>query len=71
MMTEFVSTSKYDEINQDMSIWISSRETLTLLHANNKGADQPVHPRSLINTFVYYSLESTSAEHATSKISMF
>ena len=27
-------------------------ENLTLLHANNKGADQPVHPHSLISMFV-------------------
>ena len=26
-------------------------ETLTLLHANIKGADQPAHPRSLISAF--------------------
>ena len=25
---------------------------LTLSHANNKGADQPAHPRSLISPFV-------------------
>ena len=28
------------------------RENLTLMYANNKGADQPVHQPSLINTFV-------------------
>ena len=70
-MTEFASASKYDEIDQDMSIWIASRETLTLLHVNNKDADQPVHPRSLINTFVYRSLENTIDEQATCKISRF
>ena len=29
---------------------------LTLLHANNNGADQPVHLRSLISTKLCYSL---------------
>ena len=28
-------------------------------YANNKGADQPVHPRSLISTFVVRCLDST------------
>ena len=34
------------------TIWASMRETLTLLLANNKGADQPMHPHSLICAFV-------------------
>ena len=33
-------------------IWAFWRENLILMHANNKGADQPVHPHSLISTFV-------------------
>ena len=35
-----------------------SRDILTLLHANNKVADQPAHPRSLVSTFVIRFLES-------------
>ena len=31
--------------------------TLNLLYANNKGADQPVHPHSLFSTFAIRSLE--------------
>ena len=31
------------------SIRATMRENLTLLHANNKGANQPVHTHSLIN----------------------
>ena len=38
------------------------RETLTLLHMNNKCADQPAHPRSLISAFVICSLECTIAK---------
>ena len=32
--------------------WTSTRENLILLHANNKGADQPAHLCRLICTFV-------------------
>ena len=31
-------------------------------YANNKGADQPVHPRSLISTFVVRCLDSVSLD---------
>ena len=33
-------------------IWASSCQSLFMPYANNKGADQPAHPRSLISTFV-------------------
>ena len=39
--------------------------------ANNKGADQPAHPRSLISAFVIRLLESIISKHATSEISIF
>ena len=39
-------------------IWALTRETLTLLHANNKDTDQPAHLCSLINTFVIHSLQN-------------
>ena len=32
-------------------IWALMQETPTLLLANNKGSDQPVHPHSLISVF--------------------
>ena len=38
--------------------------------ANNKGADQPVHLRSLISAFVIPILESTISKLATSEISV-
>ena len=38
--------------------WASSWENLFLPYAKNKGADQPAHPRSLINTFVVRCLDS-------------
>ena len=37
------------------------REPLTLLLANNKGADQPAHPRSLISGLCYLLSEKKSA----------
>ena len=39
--------------------------------ANNKGADQPAHPRSLISTFVIRFLESFISKLATSQILIF
>ena len=39
--------------------------------ANNKGADQPVHPHSLISAFIIRLLESIISMHATSKILIF
>ena len=42
-----------------------------LLHANNKGADQPAHLHSLISTFVVHFPGDIVVKNATSKISMF
>ena len=36
--------------------------------ANNKGADQPVHPCSLISAFIIHFLESIISKLATSEI---
>ena len=35
------------------SIWVLMREKQTLLHANNKRTDQPVHPLSLIRPLLF------------------
>ena len=48
-----------------------TQEKLTLLHANNKGADQPAHLRSLISTFVICFFESVISKKITSEISIF
>ena len=40
-------------------------------YANNKGADQPVHPRSLMNAFVVYCLDSMIFILAISTVSRF
>ena len=41
------------------------------LYANNKGADQPAHPCSLISTFVVRCLDSVICIFAISKVSRF
>ena len=46
-------------------------KTCFLGFANNKGADQPAHPQSLIKAYVVGLLESTIYRPATSKISIF
>ena len=46
-------------------ILASSQESLILLHVNNKGADQPVHPRRLICSFVFHFLVGRVDELAT------
>ena len=40
-------------------------------YANNKGADQPAHPRSLISTFVVRYLDSMICVLAISNVSRF
>ena len=40
-------------------------------YANNKGADQPAHPRSLISAFVVRSLDSIISLVSRSEISRF
>ena len=40
-----------------------------LCHANNKGADQPVHPRSLISAFIVCCLDSVMSLVSVTKIS--
>ena len=39
--------------------------------ANNKGADQPAHPGSLISVFVIHFLKSIISKLASSEISVF
>ena len=49
--------------------WASLWENLFIPYANNKGADQPAHPRSLISAFVVRCLDSIIHILAKSKIS--
>ena len=43
-------------------------KTCLMPYANNKGADQPAHPRSLISTFVFRCLDSMICILAISKV---
>ena len=49
--------------------WTMSWENMFLPYANNKGADQPAHPRSLIGAFVVRCLDSIIPILAKSTIS--
>ena len=51
--------------------WASTRGNLSSGFANNKGADQPAHPRSLISTFAIRLLENIISRIATGEISIF
>ena len=44
-------------------------KTCLMPYANNKGADQPAHPRSLISTFVVRCLDSVMPLVSISEIS--
>ena len=48
-----------------------SQETQTLLLANNKGADQPAHPRSLISAFVIHYMKNKVTRSGISYFPMF
>ena len=50
-------------------IWATSWENLFMQYANNKGADQPEHPCSLISTFVVQCLDSIIPLASISEIS--
>ena len=47
--------------------WPSTLVYLSSGFVNNKGADQPAHPRSLISAFVFRSLESIISKLSVAK----
>ena len=51
-------------------IWAATPENLSSGFANNTGADQPVHLRSLISAFVVRFLENFICKLATGEISI-
>ena len=55
----------YNHVSQVM------RKSFPKPYVNNKGADQPAHPRSLISTFVVRCLDSMICIFAISKVSRF
>ena len=48
-----------------------TRENLSSVFANNKSADKPADPHSLISTFVIHLLESIISKFAKSEFSIF
>ena len=69
----FSKTCRYEDIGLlryfYLIIWATSWENLFLPYANNKDADQPAHPRSLINVFVIRCLDSLIRLVSMSEIS--
>ena len=51
--------------------WASTRENLSSGVANNTGADQPAHPRSLISAFVIRYMKSIVVQLASCEILIF
>ena len=51
-------------------LWASTPQNLSSGVANNKGTDQPAHPRRLISAFVIRLLESIISKLASSEISI-
>ena len=45
------------------------KKTYLMPYADNKGADQPAHPRDLISSFVVRCLDSIIPQLATAKLS--
>ena len=63
-------------IGSGLSLWHTlpapgHAKTWLIPYANNKGADQPAHPGSLISTFVVRCLDSMICILAISKVSRF
>ena len=51
------------------SIEPSHEKTCLMSYANNKGADQPVHPRSLTSAFIVHCLDSIISLDSIAEIS--
>ena len=62
---EFIKHSGLISLDIIQKIWASTRETLSLVFANNKGADH------LISAFVIRLIESIISKLATSQFSVF
>ena len=58
-------------LQTDILIWPGHAKMCLMAYANNKGADQPAHTRSLISTFVVRCLDSMICILATSEVSRF
>ena len=61
----------FRSVSHILVILLNNAKTCLRRFANNKGVDQPTHPRSLISAFVIRLLESIITRLATSKNSIF
>ena len=52
-----------------LSLWASMQENLTMLHANNKAADQPVHPQSVVSKLASCKHLSTRSRSTVNNVS--
>ena len=55
-------------LKKRLHIWATPCENLFLPYANNKGADQPAHPRCLSSAFVFRCLDRTISLVSISEI---
>ena len=79
LIRELVKTGKdADQMNKQYADKVAALEQVKMSHvmrkpvyayANNKGADQPAHPRSLISAFVVCCLGSIISQVSIPKIS--
>ena len=53
----------------DKGIELGHEKMCLMSYANNKGADQPAHPTSLISTFVVHCLDSIISLDSIAEIS--
>ena len=58
-------------VRNDSIVGPRREKTCLRRFANNKGADQPAHPRSLISAFIFRVLESIISKRATNEVSTF
>ena len=69
--SRLVSIAKNTLLHVSYQMGLDARKPVFGGFANNKGADQPAHTRSLISTFVIRYLESIISRLASSEISTF
>ena len=69
-MTEKLLTRMLSPNTNIQNIWALMHENLALFQVNKKGADQTVHPHSLISTFIVCCVESLIVTLDTCKISI-
>ena len=64
-----IHSCSFSQYNQLFYIKPCHEKTCCMPYANNKGADQPAHPRSLISAFVVHCLDSIIPLISISEIS--